>query len=66
MSIGWKVNLCSPRAQVTARLTCLLLPPHLQNKVDEKGRDNQLGKTKGKQKVGGGGGALRGRDMLRG
>jgi hypothetical protein len=66
MSICWKVNLCSPRVQVSARLTPLLLPPHLQNNVDEKGCDNQPGQTKGKQKIGGGGGALRGRDALRG
>jgi hypothetical protein len=48
MSIGQKVNLCSPRAQVSARLTPFLLPPRLQNDVDEKGRDNQPGQTKGK------------------
>jgi hypothetical protein len=66
MSIGQKVNLCSPRAQVSARLTPLLLPPCLQNNVDEKRRDNQPGQTKGNQKVGGGGGTLRGRDVLRG
>jgi hypothetical protein len=66
MSIGWKVKLCSPRAQVSARLTPLLLPPHLQNNMDEKGCDNQPRQTKGKQKIGGGSGALRGRDALRG
>jgi hypothetical protein len=43
MSIDRKVNLCSPRAQVSARLTPLLLPPRLQNDKDEKGRDNQPG-----------------------
>jgi hypothetical protein len=66
MSIGWKVNLCSPRVQVSARLTPLLLPPRLQNNVDEKGPDNQPGQMKGKRKIEGGGGALRGRDVLRG
>ncbi len=66
MSISRKVNLRSPRAHVSARLTPLLLPLHLQNNVDEKGGDNQLGQMKGKQKIGGGGSALRGRDVLRG
>jgi hypothetical protein len=66
ISIGWKVNLCSSRAQVSARLTPLLLPPHLQNDVDEKGHDNQPEQRKGKGKIGGGGGALRGKDALRG
>jgi hypothetical protein len=51
MSIDRKVNLLLPRAQVSARLTPLLLPPRLQNDVDEKGHDNQPGQTKGKQKM---------------
>ncbi len=66
MCIGQKVNLCSTRVQISTRLTPLLLAPRLQNNVDEKGRDNQLGQTKGKRKVGGGGDTLRGRDALRG
>jgi hypothetical protein len=67
MSIGWKVKyLHSPRVQVSARLTPLLLPPCLQNNVDEKGRANLPEQTKGKWKIGGGGGALRCRDVLRG
>ncbi len=51
MSIGRKVNLCLPRAQVSTMLIPLLLSPHLQNNVDEKGGDNQPGQTKGKRKV---------------
>ena len=37
-----------------------------QRRGNEKQLDNQLGQTKVEWKLGGGGGALRGRDMLRG
>ncbi len=66
MSFGQKVNLRSPRVQVSARLTPLLLPQRLQNNVDEKGHYNQLRQTKGKWKIECGGGTLRGRGALRG